>query len=404
MKKIAVYLLVLLCLFLPFSSYLVSFFTNPYLSLVRDFLIVLVFVLVLFQTKLSKWREVSTIFTVLLIVFTLLSYCWREASSLQWLRGARFFLLPIVLFLSVKKIEFSDSDKKLLLKAILAASLIVIIVAILEFLGVKIPFGSSDGSGFITDNNLVGGGIQIRRLQSLLAGPNAFGLFTLSIIGFAVGAFQFLHKKSYFYLILLLPVLILTFSRSAVVGCCFGFLVLIYLFLTKKVNKFAALGICLSAVLAISVISYFFINSSFAGFITHGDSTDQRVVQYERIWQTKFEIGLLGRGSGTAGPSSQYRLDGGPNHWTENVYLDTFEELGLIGLTLYLLLIFLVGFEINKIKRKDGFWQTAVFIFYGYLVAGLFINYYTGQVGLTFAWLAIGLSLNESNTNEKNFN
>jgi cell division protein FtsW (lipid II flippase) len=128
-------------------------------------------------------------------------------------------------------------------------------------------------------------------------------------------------------------------------------------------------------------------------FFTHGGSSDMRIEQYQRLWHQKNEIGWVGRGLGTAGPSSINRLDNGPNHWTENIYLDLFEETGLVGIVIYLALIISLIIEVAKIDTMEK--KTAFLLLAGFSVAGLFINYYTGQVGIYLFWLAMGLAVDK---------
>jgi O-antigen ligase len=131
-------------------------------------------------------------------------------------------------------------------------------------------------------------------------------------------------------------------------------------------------------------------NPSTRDLVSHSDSTSIRFDQYKRIWDSRNEIGLLGRGTGTAGPSSQNRIDGGPNHFTENIYLDIFEELGLLGFTIYLVLILsLLVYSYRRINSDEGL--SAFMLLSAFFATGLFVNYYTGQAGIFLVWLSVAL-------------
>jgi O-antigen ligase len=211
----------------------------------------------------------------------------------------------------------------------------------------------------------------------------------MAIFGLAIGHLKN-NKLAKFLLLPIIIILFLTFSRSALIGAFVLTLATIFLFFKEKI------GACKSAII-IAVIS---VAVALAGFIaykspalqnyfTHDNSSSLRYEQYQRIWDIKAEIGLFGRGSGTAGPSSQSRLDNGENHWTENIYLDIFEELGFIGLFLYLILIGALIFSTYKRGNKSAF-----LILTAFAVTGIFINYYTGQVGIFLMWLMAALVLN----------
>ena len=148
--------------------------------------------------------------------------------------------------------------------------------------------------------------------------------------------------------------------------------------------------------LLILLVAIFIIgsNPNTRDIITHDSSTNLRFEQYNRIWNQRLEIGLLGRGVGAAGPSSQNRLDININRWTENTYLDIFEELGFIGFLLYntsiLWLLYLSYCSSNTPEEK-----TALLMSISFLFTGMFINYYTGQIAIFLFWLINGIALKE---------
>jgi O-antigen ligase len=188
-------------------------------------------------------------------------------------------------------------------------------------------------------------------------------------------------------------ILVLTFSRSAVIGLLSILLIATFLYAKRKIGWIKSTIIILGALLLLALGSLLvYSQPGYKEYFTHYDSSKLRILQYERVWDKKDEIGLTGRGVGTAGPSSQFRLDGGENHWTENVYLDTFEELGYVGLLIYLSLVLAAIVTTGKnFGSKDGL--TAFLLLSGLGITGIFINYYTGQAGIFLMWLASGLSL-----------
>ena len=401
MKKLAFYSLNLLFLFLPFSSWLVSMTGKSSLSLIRDGLVLIIFLTVLFARSI-KFNKI-TIISILFIIYGLLTYFWREASPLQWLRGFRFTFIPIILFLSVSSLEFKEKEKKVLLWSILIGGAIITIISVSEFLGIKIPLTTqlSGANGLESTQYLQG--LNIRRLQSLLAGPNALGLYMLALAAYALGLFKKISTKLIWLVPILSLILILTFSRSSLVGLIILLIVSTVVWLYKKIGaaKTITLALLFAVILLISSLALYK-SDKYKSYVTHGTSSSLRYEQIIRVWNQKNEIGLLGRGSGTAGPSSQNRLDGGPNHWSEDIYLEIFEELGFIGLILYLAIIIsllLKGWK--NYNTPEG--QTAFLITLSFAVSGLFLNNYTGQVGIYLLWLANGLMLQKGN-NEKNSN
>lgn len=396
-QKVAFYLVCALFVFLPFSSWLVSLTGSSPVSLSRDFLIVLIFALSFFS--LGQYKRSALDYSILFFLcWGALSFFWREAGALQWLKGFRFTFLPLIMFLGLRSITFSEKQKNTIYKIIFAGAAAISILAILQLLKINIPLTSSmsGGDGALESVHHVGNS-QLIRLQSVLAGPNALGLYLLAIVAYCFGAFKKINQKFSYWWLAFAIILILSFSRSAIIGLIVSSIVALALWLKARWGFLKSSLATFLLILIFGIGSFILIksdNPAIQNFLTHGDSSSLRVEQYQRIWQTKEEIGLLGHGSGTAGPSSQFRLDGGENHWTENIYLDIFEELGLVGLALYLLTIISAIYLSGKIK-DDKSRQTLFVITIAFAVTGLFINYYTGQVGIFLFWLAAGLALNK---------
>ncbi len=393
-RKTGAIILCALFLFLPFSSWLVSISGQPNLSLIRDGLILLLFLLSL----VKSWDKQSfkrLIFPAAFILFGLLTYFWREASALQWLRGWRFLFGPILLYFALLNFNFTKSDKKLIYNFLFVGAVIIIAIAILEFFHIRIPITSKySDDGSLNEVHYVGT-LAIARLSSILAGPNALGLYLVAIFVFFIGIFKKITPKLVYVWPLVVLLILLTYSRSSLLGLLAVVLVMLAYFVAQKTDfKIAISVIVLVMSLLFLTYSVLYSKSSTQEFLTHNDSSEIRLREYTRIWQTKNEIGLWGRGVGTAGPSSQNRLDNGPNHYTENIYLDIFEELGYVGLALYLTLLISV---LTNILKHTGSTEnyTAFLLFIGFAFAGLFINYYTGQVGIFLFWLINGLVLKD---------
>ena len=424
-NKIILSLLLILFLFLPLSAWLISLTGLPEIGLIRDALIFAILVIVVLNkfilrpirlplragshreeldsSRSAGWRTrtMPMILALIFVIWGVLSFFWRDASSLQWLKGFRFTFMPIVLFLCLSQLQFDDKQKKILFKTILAGGLAIALIAILELFGLKIPLTSQYSKvGGLESLSLVGG-INTHRLQSVVAGPNALGLYSLAIFSLLGGAINFKNKFVLWFLwIIFAAILVLTFSRSAAIGLIVLIVALILITLKQKIGMMKAA--VLSAIIMIIVIASAIIiyrSPVTKDYITHADSSSFRVQQYQRIWDSKYDIGFLGRGSGTAGPSSQKRVDGGENHWTENIYLDIFEELGFIGLIIYLLLIGSLILRSGRVP-DDFLGRSALLILLSFSIAGLFINYYTGQIGIYLLWLICGLLCAEQKETE----
>lgn len=396
-NKVIEYSLSGLFLFLPFSSWLVSLTGIAGISLLRDIFVLIIFVFSL-SSLINKRRINFYIIPVLIFVlWALISIFWREASLSQWAKGVRLLTMPMILFLSLQMIIISKSTIEKLNKLIVATSLVVATFAILEIIGIKLPLTTAlSGNGMLEADQMVGA-LGVSRVSSIMAGPNAMGLYMLVMIAITLGSAGFLGKRNSNILTGIYSVLLFfTFSRSALIGLLIFYFSLLILQLYKKKGAIysAVIGVFVLIVLS-SASLFLYHNSKTQDYLTHSNSSSLRVEQYRRIWNEKYEIGLMGRGTGTAGPSSQFRLDGGENHWTENIYFDIFEELGLIGLLLYLFIVFSVLIQSYRKMNTDIGSRIVLLLSLSFLVTGIFINYYTGQVAIFLFWLLNGLTLKE---------
>lgn len=392
----------LLIVFLPFSSWLVSLTGITQISLIRDailFLVLLSSLPSLINKKIIDNRT-QLIVGALFVVWAILSVIWREASLEQWVRGLRFTLPPIVLFLILSQIKIPLRRLSFLVNAVCLAAILIAITALLDVFNSPLPLTTSlSGSGTLESAHYVGL-LMIKRAQGIMAGPNALGLFLLPAFAISITW----PSKSLWPKILslvLAMLIILTFSRSALIGLL---VIVLLLFWQKAKDKIGSIKtiIISMALLLLLVCAGFVINKTTWGkqVISHNSSSSLRLEQYQRIWQQKYNIGLIGRGLGTAGPSSINRLDGGENHWTENVYLDVFEELGLIGTIIFI--IFIIVFIVKTSKINNNLGRATSLALWAFAISGIFINIYTGQAGFWYVMLLLGLAINtQSNIKDK---
>jgi O-antigen ligase len=406
MKKIINQLVLLLTItlivFLPFSAWIVSLTGISELSLFRDALVLMIALLSLF-TWSHQAPKLYKIATLLFFVWSILTIIWREASLAQWARGIRFTITPIFIFYILSHLKFQERQKRAIFITVLITGLIVSSIAILEVIGIKIPLTTHfSGAGALDATHFVGTA-KILRLQAVLAGPNALGLYMVALAAIVLAwGRQYLSRWYYPIALLFSAIGILTFSRSAMIALALVWVLFKWRYLVEKTSKlWVWVGVGLLVLYFIAKFTVLINIPALNQFVTHDTSNSYRIEQYQRIWQQKWEIGLLGRGFGTAGPSSQYRLDGGQNHWTENIYLDIFEETGFVGISLYLALISLILKHLLSLQSSH-LRRSAIIVLAAFSVSGLFINYYTGQVGIYLMWLIIGLTIGDKN--EKNSN
>ena len=385
-KKLSSLWLVLLVVFMPFSAWLVSFTGHATVALGRDILLALLILTTVWVMKPPKRRPLF-ILALLFIGWGLLSYFWREESLDQWLRGIRFVLEPVILFWVILLAAHKMSRRYVWIFLGLSAAA-TILLGYGEYFHpelVRYTLGSGLHLGNLEQIHLAG---DWQRMQSTLAGPNALGLYLMIVL---LVSPMWLKKVNRYVGVLVviagLAALVLTFSRSCYLGLGAGLIALVAVMWPLYPRwRWAYVTVLIIGALVASLLAY----KTPSGLL-RPNSNQIRLDQYERVWQERYDIGLLGRGIGSAGLVSQYRFDGGQNNYTENTYLDMFEALGLVGALSYLSLWFVTLWSL--FRKKDFEAKVIGAAGVGILVAGLFINHYTGQAAIWMFWLLAGLAL-----------
>lgn len=379
-------LVILLIIFLPLSAWLVSFSGHDWLSLGRDVLLFSIGLSSIFASKKS-WRP-SNWWLVAFTIWGLLSFFWREESLAQWLRGVRFILEPTILYLCVASTPFASQEKQLILKTFVW---VAVVVALLGVVDITLPnllhftLSQQNRPGQLVSLHAIG---QLPRAEATLAGPNALGLYLMIALGSFLSWRRFFNRYLNFFLLLFLSLgLVLTFSRSSLIGLLLALMSGLVLS-RDSINLKTKLALGRTIVLLLIFGAFAFLALPRVAF-THGNSDSIRLEQYKRLWSDRSQISWHGRGIGSAGLVSQNRLDGGPNHFTENSYLDVFEGLGLVGALLYIgVWVTMLG----RVLRSQDEFSAGVFMAGLSLVgAGLFVTQFTGQAALwtTIILLAI---------------
>lgn len=384
-------LLVALIIFLPLSAWLVSFTGNQLIGLGRDVSLVLLLIILFWRLKTRP--VLFNLAAGLFLLEIILSFYWREESLSQWLRGLRFVGEPILLFLLLANVPLSEKVEESVWQTMAITLGVVVVIGFLEYLFpivVRTHLGAIQ-TGYLGQIHLAGA---YKRMQSVLAGPNALGLYLMmGLLFFGWGGAQLAKRSGWAWLPISggLIALVLTFSRSAWLGYLISYLV--GLAFSAHLPKHLRLVITITVIVVGLLITRALIDRS-ASWLTRDFSGQIRLEQYQRVWRERGEIGLLGRGPGSAGLASQNRLDNGPNYYTENSYLDTFEGLGFLGGALYLLLWFSVLIALWRSSSKLS--QPVFYAGLGLAIAGIFINHYTGQAAIWLFWLLAALALNST--------
>lgn len=376
-SKLWVWALAVLVVFLPVSAWLVSASGTYQLSLGRDS--VLFLLLILSLSNVRSWRrpDLITLLSALFCLLTLATFFHRQDSLSQWLRGVRYYAEPFLLLALLRLSPLDDKQRSRLSWAFLGAYLVVLVGATIDFIRpewLRLTFDAT-ARGYLGIYHKAG---TLSRLQSLLAGPNALGLFLMvALLMLPIWASRLKKWLSVLLILIGLIALVLTFSRSSYIGLVAG-LVFIVGFGYGRVGPtvYRWVMVAMVSLLLVGVVAIV----AKPEYLTRFRSNELRLEQYQRVWNERAEIGFWGRGAGAAGLVSEYRLDNGPSYFTENTYLDVYENLGVLPALSYLSVFILLIALLLKKRTEMGLALAAAC--FGLMVAGLFIDSFTGQAAL----------------------
>lgn len=405
------------------------------------------------KMKNEKWDIVDILVAALIILAVIVSILNPSFSILNFAFGFKYDFIPLVAFLVIRRVKWSQCFWMQAERLLLAVGGVVALYGILTFFlpaGFFAALGYSDAhSLYLPDGPIAAfqhiSGSGIRRIQGTFSGPNQFGVWLLIPISVCLARMMQLGEKLkmknekwttdnslftfYFSLFILLVVaLLLTFSRSAwiaafVIGCISAWRIIPKKFFAFCMGSFLMLAIGMSLLFP----PVFIRPISLAGHV-------ERPLKAV-ITMIKHPFGL---GLGSAGPAANRTNDscvflepGSDPAWarenaglcvfvggeqvqpsdrrcdcpllTENWYLQIGVELGVFGFLFYGGLILLVLRRLAEgERRKEKAENTfsilhspfSIFLaFLGISIAALFLHAWEDSAVAYTAWILAAATL-----------
>ena len=189
--------------------------------------------------------------------------------------------------------------------------------------------------------------LSYQRIQSSLRGANPFGAYLVLVLTTTVA---YIRRSKYMWALLAtgLTALLFTYSRSAWIGLIISLSVYGWLSVTDpKQRRVILAGVAGLGLLLVLGAWAFRHNTTIQNTVFHSDNTShaktssntQRAGALEKGWHD-VEHEPFGRGVGTAGPAS---VRNGTPRIAENYYLQIGQEVGWLGLSLFLAINLLVA-------------------------------------------------------------
>ena len=331
---------------------------------------------------------------LLIIYSAIIALCSGDRG--RSFEGFRLTILPVLFFVLAVLINFTKEEKNRLLKLYLTVSAVVALWAIVERF---FPAKYWNDLGLIDANLIFGWGWHgaggFVQSASFVGGPNQLGSFLLPALFLVVYGIQHTdnskpaHKTVYCLLSTVISLaIVLTLSRSAILGMIVGLVVYLLYFNHKK---FLIYSVSSMFIVGLFLIWFFAASESLKNIVTHSGQTGHATAFTETMAEIKTRATeepaklIFGSGLGTAGPLS---IKYGDGFISESWYLQLALEIGLVGLALWLCLITVISKELLK-KNEKG-------LFLGLLavsVAAVFLHTWADNPALSLTLFGIMGSL-----------
>lgn len=415
-QKISLYVFLGLLAYMPLHIFLSTWLGTSlgvleFAKVAKDGVLVVGFLLTLALSVRQKWFKPllkdKLLWLIIAYAALTLLLAWekptdQDAETLGVVYNTRFllFFLYGVLLTHLFPIKRLQS---LAVKTVLGVGAVVVAFGILQF--AVLPNDALGHVGYSRDNGVLPAFFiddkpDLERVMSTVRDPNSLGSYLIIIIMLLLGLFAYgksRKQQEWFavYIGFAMLCLWLTFSRGALIGllaAVITFFVLGDNWLRRAIvqhsNKIIAatvVGVLLLLGMLFAARDTYLVNN----IIFHADQStvleDPNQLRI-RFWQESIvAIGLVpeGTGPGTAGLAS-IRNDKQGTILNENYYLQIGTEVGVMGLLLFLAILFVVGRRLYRLRASP--FTLAVFAsFIGLLVTNMLVHIWSNEA-VAYTW------------------
>ena len=456
LQNIRQHLTLILLGLLPFHALLVTTGTKviagsghapmPALSLWKEIIIMIIVAASLIEAvkwkvESGKWKvsfdQIDVLIVSLGILALAVSAFNSQLSTLnsQLVYGFKYDFLPLIAFLILRRVPWSHQFVDRLFKIILFAA------GVIAFYGLATLYASQEFFSWLGYSDLHSlyqpdaplaafqqiGGSGIRRMQSVMSGPNQLGLWMLVPLGIVlmrkrvVGCLSTLSSRSKGRLSVvgMLLIIFLTLSRSAWIAAAVMLGMALWMQLPRK-----TFYRCTGALLCSAFLCLFAIHAVAPSILSRATSNAEHIRRpLEAINIIKHNP--FGLGLGTAGPASNRTSDtcvhleeGDDASWAEdrpdlcvfvgetqvqptdrecmcpllpeNWYLQIGVELGAVGMLMFVALVLLI---LKKLRVTSYELRVMYLIFLGVSIAALFLHAWEDAAVAYTVWILLAMLL-----------
>jgi hypothetical protein len=352
----------------------------------------------------SRLVQLMSVYLFMVLVWGLVSYKLHDvtakALAYGWIVDARFPLF----FLAVWVIAGKTSLLKTRWPAIVVwPALIVSIFGLLQYF--VLPYDILKHVGYnnqtILPYQTINDNINHIRIMSTLRGANPLGAYLIVVLSLAFAQWRGEKKKRYVILgVSGVLALLLTFSRSALLGLLVSAALLVWLGLkSERTRRIVSLSFASLIVIVLATVGILRNNTSVQDALFHTDDKSTISVSSNQGHESGLKSGVhdvlhqpLGRGPGTAGPASVYNNN--KVRIAENYFVQIGQEFGWLGLVLFLAINYLVARELWY--RRDQPLALGLFTaFIGLQIVNLLSHAWADDTLAYFWWGLAGVAIAE---------
>jgi hypothetical protein len=280
----------------------------------------------------------------------------KTALAYSLVNNLRFIGFFLMTYIAAAHSSFLKRD---IHKFIIFPALIVIAVGLLQKLTLHHNLlGYFYGKGTIPPYQTIDGNENLKRIQSTLRGANPLGAY-LAMSLTAIAAFLKGHLWRDGALLAGGIVLFYSYSRSAWLGAIFSLWLLAWWMLLKRHHRTWLLSSLVVGVILFGSLFYLFKSQPIAqDTLLHTSDSSKSSISSNEARKTSIKNGVydvthqpLGKGPGTAGPAS-YRNEPHPTRISENYFLQIGQEVGVLGIGMFIAINALVARELWKIREN----------------------------------------------------
>lgn len=362
---------------------------------------------------IDKLNILVFLYALIHIILFIHHSMWSEKAAYAGLIfNLRFFAAYILVRIFIKRHDLVQKIPTLpefMLKSSLLICLIVALLGVFQVVFLPKEFLSHfgyDGVKSPMPYSMVDDQSNFLRAFSTLRGPNELGAYLILALSLVLIA-QFKRNQSHYRNVIALTVviiaLVLTHSRSAIIGCICALSYLVaYRFRASISKAHIMLATLIFILVCAMTISLSFSIPALRLFIFHSTSGDKSLIEGSTgDHLVAMQIGIkdalsypLGQGPGMAGTASFY-LPPGQSMIAENYYIQIAQEAGLAGSMIFIAICAAV--TIRLMKSKMVLSQALAASMIGISVTAIFLHTWSDET-IAYTWwilAAIALSWDE---------